>query len=74
MSPAATEIRKFLGILQLASPALPIGGFSYSQGLESAIELGLVHDAASTQVWIQDCLETALGLNELLMLAALYRD
>ncbi len=39
-------------ILQLASPALPIGAFSYSSGLESAIELGWVRDAASAQQWI----------------------
>lgn len=40
------------GLLQLASPALPIGAFSYSQGLEAAIEAGLVRDAASAQDWI----------------------
>lgn len=39
-------------ILQLASPALPIGAFSYSSGLEMAIELGWVSDAASAQRWI----------------------
>jgi urease accessory protein len=39
-------------ILQLASPALPIGAFSYSSGLEMAIELGWVKDAASAQKWI----------------------
>jgi urease accessory protein len=39
-------------ILQLASPALPIGAFSYSSGLEMAIELGWVSDAASAQKWI----------------------
>ena len=41
-----------LHLLQLASPALPIGGYSYSQGLETALEAGLVTDAASAQVWI----------------------
>lgn len=35
-----------LHLLQLASPSLPVGGFSYSQGLETAIERGLVVDAA----------------------------
>ena len=34
-----------LHLLQFASPALPIGGYSYSQGLEAALEAGLVHDA-----------------------------
>jgi urease accessory protein len=48
-------------ILQLASPALPIGAFSYSSGLEMAIELGWVTDAASAQRWIASQLnETVL--------------
>ncbi|MCK9510541.1 MAG: urease accessory protein UreF [Pigmentiphaga sp.] len=37
---------------QLSSPALPVGGYSYSQGLEAAVELGLVTDEASAQAWI----------------------
>ncbi|MET0982439.1 MAG: urease accessory UreF family protein [Telluria sp.] len=41
-----------LRLLQLASPSLPIGAYSYSQGLESAIDLGLVQDAASARGWI----------------------
>ena len=45
-----------LALLQLASPALPVGGFAYSQGLESAIDEGRVHDAASAQCWIDDLL------------------
>jgi len=41
-----------LHLLQFASPALPIGGYSYSQGLEAALEEGLVHDAMSARGWI----------------------
>jgi len=41
-----------LHLLQFASPALPIGGYSYSQGLEAAIEQGIVTDAASARAWI----------------------
>jgi urease accessory protein len=41
-----------LHLLQFASPALPIGGYSYSQGLEAALESGLVHDADSGREWI----------------------
>jgi hypothetical protein len=39
----ATEInagRRALNLLQFASPALPIGAYSYSQGLEAALENG----------------------------------
>lgn len=41
-----------LHLLQFASPALPIGAYSYSQGLEAALERGLVRDAASARSWI----------------------
>lgn len=47
-------------LLQLASPALPVGAYSYSQGLEAAVEAGVVGDAASAQCWIADVLELAV--------------
>ena len=40
-----------LHLLQFASPALPIGGYSYSQGLEAALEEGVVHDAVSSRAY-----------------------
>lgn len=46
-----------LHLLQFASPALPIGGYSYSQGLEAALEAGIVHDAASGRAWIASYLD-----------------
>ena len=51
-------------LLQLASPALPVGAYSYSQGLEAAIEAGIVHDAASAQAWISDVLELSVASME----------
>jgi len=44
-------------LMQLSSQALPIGGFSHSQGLESAIEAGVVCDEASLARWIADVCE-----------------
>jgi urease accessory protein len=41
-------------LLRLASPQLPIGGYSYSQGLEMAVEQAVVHDESSAQRWIAD--------------------
>ncbi len=41
-----------LHLLQLASPSLPIGAYSYSQGLEVAIESGAVSDESSARHWI----------------------
>ena len=46
-----------LHLLQLASPSLPVGAYSYSQGLESAMARGLVHDEHSARVWIVDMLD-----------------
>ncbi|MCY1221949.1 Urease accessory protein UreF [compost metagenome] len=49
-----TNLHQLISLLHLASPALPIGGFSYSQGLEAAIEAGLIHDAQTAERWIRD--------------------
>jgi len=49
-----TALPQLISLLHLASPALPIGGFSYSQGLEAAIDCGLVNDAATAERWICD--------------------
>lgn len=58
-----------LQLLWLASPALPVGGFSYSEGLESAIETGAVSDEASVSAWLLDQLQLGLGRGELPLLA-----
>jgi urease accessory protein len=49
-----------LRLLQLASPSLPVGAYSYSQGLEAAVEAGVVRDGASAAAWIGDVLHLAL--------------
>jgi urease accessory protein len=51
-------------LLQLASPALPIGAFSYSQGLERVVEDGVVRDVASAEAWIGDLLDLVLATGE----------
>ena len=48
-------------LLQLASPALPVGAYSYSQGLEAAVEAGIVRDAESAERWIGDVLEFSVA-------------
>jgi urease accessory protein len=58
-------------LLQLGSQAFPIGGYSHSHGLESAIERGLVYDEASTREWIGDALEFSVGSYELPALHAM---
>jgi urease accessory protein len=43
-----------LQLMWLASPALPVGGFSYSEGLEAAVESGAVRDEAQVRDWLLD--------------------
>ncbi|MFO0747327.1 MAG: urease accessory UreF family protein [Myxococcota bacterium] len=43
-------------LLRLASPALPIGAYAWSGGLEGAIDEGVVRDAASAGAWLDDAL------------------
>ena len=47
----------FFQLLRLASPGLPVGAYCYSQGLEAALDLGLVTDAASARSWLSAVLE-----------------
>lgn len=56
-------------LLQLASPALPVGAYTYSQGLEWAVEARTVTNEATALVWIGDQLEWNLGRFEAPMLA-----
>ena len=57
-------------LLRLASPQLPIGGYSYSQGLEWAIDSGLVHDESSAERWLVDQLLLNLARFEAPLLLA----
>ena len=58
-----------LQLIWLASPALPIGGFSYSEGLEAAIEQGLVHNEASATDWVVDQLHLTQSRGDMAVLA-----
>ncbi|MBF7142050.1 MULTISPECIES: urease accessory protein UreF [Pseudomonas] len=51
---------KAWALLRLASPQLPIGGYSYSQGLEMAVEAGQVRCRATAATWLRDQLELNL--------------
>src|SRR5579859_7494742 len=63
------RIAELTALLHLASPALPIGAFSYSQGLEPAIEAQLITDADSACEWIRSGLSNVLARGELPFLA-----
>ena len=59
-------------LLQLASPALPVGAYSYSQGLEAAVEAGIVRDGAGAQRWIEDVLALSVTRMEAPVFLRLY--
>ncbi len=59
------DTAELLALLHLASPALPIGAFSYSQGLEAALDAQLIHDADSARDWIASGLADVLAHGEL---------
>lgn len=61
-----------LRLLQLTSPALPVGAFAYSQGLEQAALLGWVKDEASAAAWIGGVVVRVLPRLELPVMAELY--
>jgi urease accessory protein len=43
----------FLAILQLASPALPVGAYGYSEGLEMLVENGTITNADNLKFWLK---------------------
>lgn len=55
------------------SPAYPIGAFSYSHGLEYAVEAGLVSDAADLQGWVAAVIESGTGWIDAVLLASAWR-
>ena len=55
-------------LLSLFSPLLPTGSFTWSQGLEKAVEDGIVTDADSLRGWVQDAAERGLAFTELPLL------
>jgi urease accessory protein len=66
---AETSPTALLELMQLASPALPVGGFSYSEGLEAAVEAGRVTNEAQAGDWLLDQLHLCLARADLPVLA-----
>lgn len=58
-----------LQLMRLASPSLPVGGFSYSEGLEAAVESGRLVGEAGALAWLLDQLSLALTCSDLAVVA-----
>jgi urease accessory protein len=60
-------------LLTWLSPGYPLGAYSYSHGLEQAVEAGLVRDAEGLARWITTILEAGAGLSDAALFAAAWR-
>jgi urease accessory protein len=63
-----------LRLCHLVSPALPVGAYAYSQGLEYAVEAGWIDDEESTWHWLQGLSRHAQGTLDLPILLRLQRS
>ncbi len=63
------DAASLLGLIWLASPALPVGGFSYSEGLEAAVEWAGITTEESVGEWISEQLHLTLARADLAVVA-----
>ena len=66
-----TNAGHLLKLLTLSSTALPVGAYCYSQGVESAIDRGMIHDETSSIAYFEEVLEMLLVRFELPVLKRL---
>ncbi|ANF81788.1 urease accessory protein [Acinetobacter sp. NCu2D-2] len=71
---SAIKASQLLSLLTLSSTALPIGAYCYSQGVESAIDRGMVYDEASSIAYFHEVLEMLLVRFELPLLKRLMEN
>jgi urease accessory protein len=62
-----------LRLMQLVSPALPVGAYAYSQGMEYAVHAAWLRDEESAAVWILGVVRHLLARVDVPVLARLYR-
>jgi urease accessory protein len=67
--PEAAQLR----LMAFLSPAFPIGGFSYSHGLERAAHDGFLPDAAALREWLSDLIAFGSGWNDAVLFAEAHR-
>lgn len=67
------QTTSLLNLLHISSPALPIGAFAYSQGLEYTLEAGWCKNADDVEQWIKSVMINGLGGVDLPILKRLYQ-
>ncbi len=68
-APQALPAVSLLQLMWLASPALPVGGFSYSEGLEAAVDKGHIANEADASQWLTDQLWLSQARSDLPVVA-----
>jgi len=68
-----TDTAALLRLMTWMSPGFPVGAFTYSHGLEWAVENGDVSDAATLRDWLTDVLRFGAGRNDAILAAAGWR-
>lgn len=71
---STTNSAQLLSLLTLSSTALPIGAYCYSQGVETAIERGIIFDEVSSITYFEEVLEMLLVRFELPLLKRLMQS
>jgi len=71
-APPRLAAAALIELMRLASPALPVGGFSYSETLESAVDAGLIADLQQARGWLLDQLHLNLARSELPVVASAF--
>lgn len=59
--------------MHLVSPSLPVGGFTYSQGIERAVEDGWISEAVDLERWLRHQLHHAIAVFDLPLLARMHQ-
>lgn len=70
---ANMQASSLLNLLHISSPALPIGAFAYSQGLEYTLEAGWCKNADDVEMWIKSVMTQGLGGIDLPILKRLHQ-
>ena len=70
---AAMSAHALLQLIWLASPALPVGGFSYSEGLEAAVESSIVNNESQAGAWLRDQLHLGLARSDIAVVAKAFK-
>jgi urease accessory protein len=65
--------REILCLLQLASSSLPVGAYSYSEGLETLVDRGMIRDGETLQRWLSRSLRHGSIRVETAVLLRVYR-